>query len=114
MIIEMIIKHSQFALNPEVSETDFLLASDKMQDEFYSKHDSLKRRELLKTKENTWIEILHWSGNGPAKHIQEAYWTSDTCMAFMGMIKKDSFKALNQEQVKTLDVKQVRVHNGTD
>jgi hypothetical protein len=32
----------------------------------------------------------------------------------MGMIKKDSFKALNQEQVKALDVKQVRVHKGTD
>ena len=75
-----------------------------MQDEFYSKHDSLKRRELLKTKEKTWIEVLHWSGKGPAKHIQEAYWASDICKAFMGMIKKDSFKSLNQEQVKALNV----------
>jgi hypothetical protein len=110
----MTTKYSQFALNPEVSETDFLMASDKMQDEFYTKQDSLKRRELLKTKEKTWIEMLHWSGKGPAKHIQEAYWASDTCKAFMGMINKDSFKALNQEQVKALDVKQVRAHNGTD
>jgi hypothetical protein len=110
----MITKHSQFVLKPEVSETDFLTASDKMQDEFYAQHDSLKRRELLKTKENTWIEILHWSGNGPAKHIQEAYWASDICMAFMGMIKQDSFKALNLKQVRALNLKQVRVHNGTD
>ncbi|MHA2389910.1 MAG: hypothetical protein ACXACW_14420 [Candidatus Hodarchaeales archaeon] len=50
----MTIKHSQFALNTEFSEADFLTASDKMQDEFYTKHDSLKHRELLKTKENTW------------------------------------------------------------
>jgi hypothetical protein len=114
MIIKMITKHSLFALNPEVSETDFLLASDKMQEEFYSQHDSLKRRELLKTKENTWIEILHWSGNGPAKHIQEAYWASDSCMAFMGMIQKDSFNALTQEEFKALNVEQLRVHNGTD
>ena len=55
----MIIKYSQFALNTEVSETDFLMTSDKMQDEFYSKHESLKRRELLKTKEKTWIERPH-------------------------------------------------------
>jgi hypothetical protein len=110
----MITKHSQFALNPEISETDFLMASDKMQDEFYAKYDSLKHRELLKTKENTWIEILHWSGDGPAKHIQEAYWASDICMTFMGMIKQDSFKALNQEQAKALDLIQVRVHNGKD
>ena len=54
----MTIKHSQFALNTEVSEADFLMASDQMQTEFYSKQDSLKHRELLKTKENTWIEVL--------------------------------------------------------
>ena len=110
----MIIKHSLFELNPEVSETDFLMASDKVQNEFYSHHDSLRHRELLKTEDNAWIEALHWSGKGPAKHIQEAYWASETCMAFMGMIKKDSFKALTQEQVDTLTFEQVRVHNGSE
>jgi hypothetical protein len=97
--------HSQFELNPEVSEIDFLTASDKMQAEFYDQYDSFKRRELLKQNE-TWIEIQYWSDNGPEKHIQKAFRASETCMAFMGMIKMDSIKAFH--------LNQVRIHDGTN
>jgi hypothetical protein len=92
----------KFKLNPEVSDTNFLSASNKMQDEFYEQYDSFKRRELLKGNDNTWTEILHWSGDGPAKHIQEAFKDSEICMVFMGMIKLDSIKALDLNQVRDL------------
>jgi len=92
-----------FELDANVSETDFLTASDKMQKEFYDQYDILKSRELFKEK-NTWIEILRWEGNGPSKEMQNAYQASKTCMAYMGLIKMDSIKG---------HLKQVRVHNKT-
>ncbi|MFX0207502.1 MAG: hypothetical protein ACFFDT_16060 [Candidatus Hodarchaeota archaeon] len=54
-----------FELKPEISEVDFLNASDKMQEEFYEQYDNLKCRELLKINENTLIEFQLWV-DGPA------------------------------------------------
>jgi len=95
-------KAHAFELNPEVSEADFLSASDKMQAEFYDKYDNLESRELLKLK-NIWIEILRWEGSGPPKTMQEAFFSSKVCMAFMGMINMKSFKDHHLEQVRVHD-----------
>ena len=108
-VIKMVVKYSQFEI--EVSEADFLTASDKMQKEYYDSVESLQRRELLRTDEKTWIEVLYWLDNGPTKDIINAFWANDSGKAFMGMIRQDSFKPLDSRPANST---QVRDHKRVD
>ena len=98
----MIIEITQFKLVEGVSEEAFLQDAENVQKGFLEKQAGYAgTRQLLKSQEGEWVDIVHWESLEDAQKAQEAAMGSETCMPMFHKIDLNSIKMLHLEQIKT-------------
>lgn len=56
----MVVETAQFKTKPGVSDREFLAASKVTHDKYLSKCKGFVSRELLKTEDGTWLDVVHF------------------------------------------------------
>lgn len=68
------------------TEDELLAASNQFQEVFVSKYDGVIRRELIKTGDNQYMDIVQFRSREDAERVIEAEATSQDCMAFFSLM----------------------------
>ena len=78
----MVTETSQFKTKQGISEDAFLNASQKAQDEFLSKCEGFISRELLKSEDGTWMDIVHFKTMEDAQEAMQKFVGHPSTKAF--------------------------------
>ena len=97
----MIIEIAQFKLVAGVSEEDFLKEAEAVQKNFLEKQSGYIDRELLKSDDDLWVDVLHWNSMGEAQKAAEVMMDDPATQGLMQKIDPSSVKMLHLEQVKS-------------
>ena len=86
MTNRIIVEWAPFQLADGVDEATLLEASDALQKGFLSKQSGFIKRELLKGKDNQWVDILHWSSLMEAKQAAKNVANSPICHKYFQLL----------------------------
>jgi len=107
MIIELI----EFKLIEGISEESFLKALNKAQVRFFNIQTGFIRRDLLKTKDDTWINIFYWKSIENAQKAAKEFTEHSSCLPFVQMVSPISMKITYLDQIKTYKSKTLTENN---
>ena len=96
----MIIEITQFKLVAGVSDEEFLKEAEAVQKSFLKKQSGYIDRELLKSDDDLWVDILHWNSMGEAQKAAEVMMDDPATQDFMQKIDLSSVKMLHLTQMK--------------
>jgi hypothetical protein len=68
------------------TEEDLLEASSRFQENFVSQQQGVLRRELLRTSEGEYLDIVQFKSKDDAEKVMEAERTSPVCMDFFSVM----------------------------
>lgn len=68
------------------TETDLLEASNRFQEKFVSRQQGVLRRELVRTAEGEYLDIVQFRSMDDAEKVIEAERTSPDCMEFFSVM----------------------------
>ncbi|WP_305984672.1 hypothetical protein [Roseibium sp. MMSF_3544] len=68
------------------TETDLLEASRRFQEKFVSHQDGILRRELVRTSEGEYLDIVQFKSRDDAEKVVEAERTSPDCAEFFSVM----------------------------
>ncbi|MCF6225592.1 MAG: hypothetical protein L3J22_04725 [Xanthomonadales bacterium] len=71
------------------NETDLLLASNRFQKDFASDQAGILRRELVKTGEGEYIDIVQFRSIEDAKDVMKKELESEACHAFFSIMEME-------------------------
>jgi hypothetical protein len=77
---------ASFKLAEGKTESDLLAASDHFQEAFVSKHAGILRRELIKTGDREYTDIVQFSSRKDAEKVMVAEAQSEDCHAFFSVM----------------------------
>ena len=91
---------AQFKMKVGVSEDEVLAASQEAQDGFLAKQKGYVSRELLKSSEGEWVDIVHWETMEDAQKAMQDFMGHSSTKKFGEVIDPSSIKMLHLEVVK--------------
>ncbi len=91
-----------FRLKSGVNEADFLEANSSVQAEL-QKSSGYLRRELSKSEDGQWLDIVYWNSLAEAKQAAEAFPTWPSAAPLMGMMDETSLNMLHVHPVATFN-----------
>ena len=77
---------ASFKLAEGKSETDLLAASEQFQNYFVSHYSGILRRELIKTGDKAYMDIVQFSSREVAEEVIAAEAQSEACHAFFSVM----------------------------
>lgn len=89
----------QFTSKEGIDEKAFLQASDAMMMDL-KKQDGFIDRELLKSEDNQWVDVVHWKSLANAELAAKNVMNSPTCLEFFQMMDQDSVKMMHFERIR--------------
>ena len=96
----LIVEIAQYKLATGVDEQDFLKEAEIVQKDFLEKQNGYIDRELLKSEDGQWVEILHWNSMEEAHKAAEVMAQDPVALVYMQKIDLTSLKMLHVEQIK--------------
>ncbi|MEK7462868.1 MAG: antibiotic biosynthesis monooxygenase [Patescibacteria group bacterium] len=96
----MVIELAQFKMKVGVSEDEVLAASQEAQDGFLAKQKGYVSRELLKSSEGEWVDIVHWETMEDAQTAMNSFMGHPSTKKFGEVIDPSSIKMMHLEVVK--------------
>ncbi len=78
-----------FNASKGVSDKQIVDASIDMKDTVKS-WDGFISRELIKTADNKWLDIVHWESHDHAMAAQEKAMKSEVCLKFFALLENES------------------------
>lgn len=96
----MVIEMAQFKMKVGVSEDEVLAASQEAQDGFLAKQKGYVSRELLKSSEGEWVDIVHWETMEDAQTAMNSFMGHPSTKKFGEVIDPSSIKMMHLEVVK--------------
>ena len=81
----------KFSLKPQVTDADFLQASEKVQT-FLGQWPGFQYRSVAKTESQQWLDVNYWENQTLLGNMDEAFSTHADCQAFMSMIDLDNME----------------------
>jgi len=102
------IEWAPFKLSPGVDEATLFEASNDVQTEFISKQSGFIKRELLKGRDNQWVDIIHWKSRDEAEQASKNAMNSAICQKYFSLMTSFEQNDPNAgvfhfEQVKTYE-----------
>lgn len=91
---------AQFKMKVGVSEDEVLAASQEAQDGFLAKQKGYVSRELLKSSEGEWVDIVHWETMEDAQTAMNSFMGHPSTKKFGEVIDPSSIKMMHLEVVK--------------
>ncbi len=97
----MIIEIAQFKLGAGVNEEEFLQEAEEVQKNFLEKQSGYIDRELLKSDDGLWVDVLHWNSMEEALEAAEVMIKNPKTQGFILKIDSSSVKMLHLKQITT-------------
>jgi hypothetical protein len=98
-----IVEIAQFRLANGVSEQDFLREVEDVQNNFLSRQSGYIDRELLKSGEGQWIDIVHWSSMEKAQLVAEVMLKDPSALGFLQKIDPQSVDMMHLQTMRIWD-----------
>jgi hypothetical protein len=86
---------------PVTDDAPLPAAADRVQTEFLSKQPGFIRRELLKGKENQWVDMIYWTCLEAAEQAERNAASSPVCSTYFTLMAHADAGVLHFERVKT-------------
>ena len=83
---ELTIEWAPFEVAQTVNDDQFIQAAQILETEFLQKQEGYVRRELLKGKDNQWVDLVYWASPEDAEAAVQAANMSDTCMQYFSLM----------------------------
>lgn len=96
----MIVELAQFKTKSGISDTEVLAASHEAQEGFLAKCKGFVSRELLKSDDGEWVDILHWKTMEDAQKAMQDMMASPSTKKFNEVIDPSSIKMMHLEVAK--------------
>ncbi len=96
----MVIELAQFKAKSGVSDGEILAASQEAHDGFLAKQKGYVSRELLKSSEGEWVDIVHWETMEDAQAAMNSFMDHPSTKKFGEVIDPSSIKMMHLELVK--------------
>ncbi len=96
----MIVELAQFKAKSGASDDDVLVASQEAHDGFLAKQKGYVGRELLKSSEGEWVDIIHWETMEDAQAAMNSFMDHPSTKKFGEVIDSSSIKMMHLEVVK--------------
>ena len=80
------VEWAPFTLAPGITEEDLFEASNALQKDFLSKQEGFVKRELLKGKDNQWVDLVYWNSKEDAEKAAKAATDSPTCFKYFQLM----------------------------
>lgn len=96
----MVVELAQFKAKPGVSDTQVITASDEAHQGFLAKQRGYSKRELLKSSNGTWVDIVHWESIEDAQAAMNSFMGHPSTQAFGGVIDPSTIVMMHLEIVK--------------
>lgn len=96
----MIIEVVQFKAKSGVSDDEVLAASQEGHNSFLAKQKGYVSRELAKSSEGEWVDIVHWETMEDAEADEKAFMEHPSTKKFVEMIDLSSMKMVRWEVIK--------------
>jgi len=80
------VEWAPFQLIEGVDETALLAASEALQSEFLSKQSGFIKRELVKAKDNQWVDIVYWNSLAEAEQAAANAANSPVCFKYFALM----------------------------
>lgn len=102
---KLIVEWAPFTLAEGVDEAALVEASNALQTDFLSKQRGFIRRDLLKGKDNQWVDIVYWNSQEEADQASKNAANSPACHQYFSLMAETnhddpSLGVLHFEQVK--------------
>ncbi len=96
----MIVELAQFKTKSGVSDAEVLAASQDANDGFLAKQKGYISRELLKSGDGEWIDIVRWETMEDAQKAMQDFMGNPSTKRFGETIDPSSIKMMHLEMVK--------------
>lgn len=96
----MVIELAQFKIKTGISDAEVLAASQEAHNGFLAKQKGYVSRELLKSSESEWVDIIHWETIEDAQAAMQNFMGSPSTKRFVEVIDDSSIKMMHLEVVK--------------
>jgi heme-degrading monooxygenase HmoA len=96
----MIIELAQFKTKSGVNDAEVLGASQEAHDGFLAKQKGYISRELLKSSEGEWIDIVHWETIEDAQTAMNSFMGHHSTKRFAEIVDPPSIKMMHLKVVK--------------
>ena len=83
---EMVVEWAPFTLAEGATEAELLEASAALQKEFLARQDGFVRRELLRSKDGSWCDLVYWRDAASAEAIMSAIADSQICQRYFELM----------------------------
>lgn len=83
------VEWAPFTALPEVTENQVLEAAENFENQFLSQQKGYIRRELLKGKDNNWVDLLHWQSEESAAQAFAAAGKHEACGHYFSLMQMD-------------------------
>jgi len=80
------VEWAPFKIAHEVDEATLLEASSELQTEFISKQSGFIKRELLKGKDDQWVDIIYWRSREDAEQAGQNAMNSPICHKYFSLM----------------------------
>ncbi len=80
------IEWAPFKIAHGVDEATLIKASNELQAEFISKQSGFIKRELLKGKDNQWVDIIYWRSREEAEQAGKNAMNSAICQKYFSLM----------------------------
>ncbi len=81
-----IIEWAPFVVADGVDDEELLAASEQLQKGFLENQKGFLKRELLKGKDNHWVDLVYWASEEDAQQAMENAATSPVCMTYFSLM----------------------------
>lgn len=96
----MVVEIAQFKAKSDVSDTEVMAASQEAHEGFLMRHKGFVSRELLKSGNDEWIDILHWKTMEDAQKAMRNMMDHPSTKKFNEIIDPSSIKIMHLEVMK--------------
>jgi hypothetical protein len=86
---EQVLEYAPFKLKPEVDEAALLQSSQALQDDFLAKQPGFVRRELVKSGERDYVDLVWWTSMKAAMTAMEVVAKSPVCAKYFSLMGAD-------------------------
>jgi len=96
----MFVEVAQFKANPGVSDEKVLVASQKVHDNYLSMCKGFVSRELLKSEDGTWMDVVHFETFSDAKAATDNFPNNPSAKEFDSLLDVKTAKMMRFKSLK--------------
>ena len=95
------VEWAPFTVVAGTDEATLLAAADLVQTEFLSQQPGFMRRELLRGRDNQWVDIIYWNSREEAEQAARHAAHSPVCSTYFALMAHADAGVLHFEHIKT-------------